>query len=336
MKRLWKWVIKYQPFLGWLIFSIIGAGGFIWLSWKLLWDLIDQDAIRNLILLAAGIIGWFFLIRRTKAIEQDVEIAAQNLTIDRLNRAIQQLDSEKVYVRLGGITGLEQIATTQDRESKRIARILVSFIRTRATEDSEEVELKEENEFDAYRAKRLDIETAVNALARIASKLERQEQFQQHGDKKQDLCNLESLDLRGLRLENANLSRFNLAGTDFSGTWMRRVNFTGALLFKITRTRRKFSAIFFRAFLDQANFTDAYMNGAIFTKAQLVSAKFDNVVMQNVILNRAIINNAHFENSRGLTQEQINKASYWGGDLHLPDGLELPPIRSPFEWDNLF
>lgn len=336
MKGLWKWVIKCRPFLGWFIFSSIGAGGFIWLSWKPLWELEDQDAIRNLILLAAGIIGWFFLIRRTKAVEQDVEIAAQNLTIDRLNRAIQQLDSEKVYIRLGGITGLEQIATTQKGEDKRIARILVSFIRTRATDAFEKTELKYEEEFDAYRSKRLDVEIAVNALARIASKLEEQKQFQWHDDKKYDLCNLENLDLRGLRFEGADLSEFNLAGVNLSGAWLRGTNFTRAHLYKMTRTRKMFSAVFFRAFLDHANFTYAYLNGTVFTKAQLVGAKFNNVVMQDVVLDGALINHAHFEYSSGLTQEQINTASYWGGELHLPDGLELPPTESPFELKNFF
>ena len=289
---------------------------------------IEQNGTRTLILLLVGVIGWYFLYRRITAAEQSTRIAEQGLTVDRLNRAIEQLAHEKLYVRMGGIRGLDKIADTHEEESIKISHILASFIRTRAAKSSEETELKKEEEFDAYREQRLDIEIAVSSLARIASKLEKQKQLERHSDSKYQLCNLENLDLRGLRLEGIDLSEFGLEGTDFSGAWLRRVNLTGAHLFKFFGIK-VLRAIFFRAHLDHVNFTRAYMNHVVFTGADLTAAKFDNVILQNVILNGAIVNGTHFEHSNHLTQEQINEAYYWASPPYLPDGLELPP-KEPY------
>ena len=304
--------------------SIVVIGIFIYLFDEKLLIEMDQDTVRNLILLTAGVVGWYFLYQRTRTATQNTEIAEQGLTVDRLNRAIKQLAHKKLYVRVGGLRGLEQIAHTQKEERMKIAHILASFIRTQAVKNYKENELMMKEEFDAHRENRLDIEIAVTILSRIASKLEKQKQFGQHGENKYDLCSLENLDLRGLRFENVDLSEFALEGTDFSGAWLRGTNFTNAHFFKFFGIK-VLRAIFFRAQLHHANFTRAYLNHTFFTEADLTAVKFDNVILQNVILDGAVVNGAHFEHSNHLTQEQIDKAYYFGSPPHLPDGLELPP-----------
>lgn len=319
-------------------------------------QIMTSDSMRNLGLLLAASIGWYFLSRRTNVAEREAIVSEQNIKIteqnikiteqniktneqkivdEQISRAIERLAGENPFIRLNSISDLEKISLTHEEESKKIARILVSFIRTRATKDSEENKLKKTEEFDAYREQRLDIETAVNVLARIASNLEKQKQLEQRGDNKYHLCNLENLDLRGLRLEDVDLSKFNLEGTDFSGAWLRRTDLSGAHLFKFVDSK-VLRAIFFRTHLDHASFTGAYLNHVIFIRADLSSAKFDNVILQNVNFDGALVNGTHFESSDSLTQEQIDKAYYWGNPPHLPDGLELPPKESYYRPEDLF
>ena len=309
---------------------------------------IISDGVRNLGLLLAASIGWFFFYWRAKTTDLNVEAAEQSaeatrknaelaekgLITDRLTRAIEQIAHEKPYVRVGGIRGLEQIADTQEEERMKIAHILASFIRTQAVKNYEENKLMTKEEFDAHREKRLDIEIAVTALSRIASKLEKQKQFEQHSENKYDLCSLENLDLRGLRFEGVDLSEFGLEGTDFSGAWLRRVNLTGAHLFKPFGIK-VLRAIFFKAHLDNVDFTRAYLNHVIFTEAYLTATKFDKAVLQNVILDESVVNGTHFECSQYLTQEQIDKTYYCGEPPHLPDGLELPPKESYYRVEHI-
>ena len=336
---------------------------------------IFEHTARNLILLTAGLIGWYFLFRRTR-------VAEQSLTVEQLTHAINQLTNDNLSVRLGGILGLEQIAETREEERKKIARILVTFIRTHATKDSDEVKkhliaykssnLETEEEFNTYRTLRLDIEAAVNALANIASKLERQGQFRkQYNEAKIDLCDLQNIDLRGLRFVETDLSQFNLAETDMSGAWLAGANLMDAHLYKFRRRNKDFSAKLVHAFLDGANLSSAHLNYVDFSKTQLVRANFSRARLQgsifaeanlkfadfsnallrganfqeanlkNTTFDGAQINFASFENCKNLVQGQVDKMLYGqsyirpGNRVRLPEGLNPPPTRSePSEEEN--
>ena len=313
------------------------------------------DPTRNLILFIAGLTGLYFLNRRTITAEQNTEAAEQSaeairqnavtaekgLTAERLTRAIDQLTHEKTATRLGGILGLEQIALTQKEESQKIARILATFIRTRAAKDSDETKkeiaasgvskLEPGDDFSKYRVQRLDVEVAVHTLANIASELEKRGEFQeflQYNKSKQDLCDLRDIDLRGLQLNKVNFSNFNLIGTDFSYAWLAEANFTKAGLFfpfsPILKEENKTK--FIGAILESSNFSDTQLNHVDFSSSILVFANFDKADLGHAIFDGCQINHTYFETSRNLTQEQINKAFYLDDNLipFLPKGLNLP------------
>ena len=316
--------------------SIVVIGIFIYLFDEKLLIEMDQDTVRNLILLTAGVVGWYFLYQRTRTATQNTKIAEHGLTVDRLNRAIEQIAHEKLYVRVGGICGLEKIVDTHEEERMEIAHILVTFIRKQAARKPDETDMNSEEDFYAYREQRLDIEIAVNVLGRITSKLKKQEHYPRDKNKKYYLFNLENLDLRGLRFEDTDLSEFNLGGSDFSGAWLRRTNFTGALLFKSARMNISGVAKFFRAYLDHANFTNAFLNHVVFTWADLSNAKFDKAKLHNANLDGAFVNGTNFEHSNSLTQKQIDETYYFGNPPHLPDGLELPPKEPYYRPQHIF
>lgn len=170
---------------------------------------IDRNGTRTLIFLLAGIIGWYFLYRRTMAVEQGTRIAEQALTVDRLNRAIEQLGSDKPSVRLGGISGLKQIADAHEEERTRIMQVLVARI-------GELVKLRKE---DRTTVEDADIEIAFTELANIAKPLESQ---------KGKFFKLSGIDLSGLSFSHIDLSYFPLHMTILSQVYFFEVDFTDA------------------------------------------------------------------------------------------------------------
>ena len=207
-----KWLIRYQAIWVPLILLAVIAGGF-WLFWKPLMS-IKQDAIRNLILIVAGVVGWYFLIQRTKTASQNTEIAEQGLTVDRLNRATKQLASDKASVRLGGIRGLEQIFRTHEEERDKIVRILVAFIHDFAPISSDTRTIQ-------MRGKHSDIAEAIEVLAEITERFP--------STRKAHL-DLHDTNLSGLMFVGTNLSNFRFFGANFSNSHFWHVDFTDAIL----------------------------------------------------------------------------------------------------------
>ena len=230
-----RWVARYQSFkyrTFWepLVLSIVVIGIFIYLFEERLLIEMDQDTVRNLILLTAGVIGWYFLYQRTKtgdqskraaeksaeATRKNAETTEKGLTIERLTRAIDQLAHEKISIRLGGIRSLEQIADTHEEERTKIMEILSARIRELAPIDYTQP--------DKNRLERLDVETALKVLAKIAKPF---------GEEKAEFCELSRTDLSGLVFFNIDLSYFDLQYANLSETFLMEVNFDGARLDRV-------------------------------------------------------------------------------------------------------
>ena len=103
------WLLEKFPFLADISLTDMGAEG-----------------LRNIILILAGCVTWFFLYRRTKTAEQGV-------VVEQLTRAMEQLDNKNPYIRLCGILGLEQIAKSRGEERRKIEYILNTYLRSQRT-----------------------------------------------------------------------------------------------------------------------------------------------------------------------------------------------------------
>ena len=353
-----KRVIRQRTFWHPLMLSTIVVGIFSWFFWKKLWMDANEDVVRNLILLAAGVVGWYFLYWRTKVARADAATAKQGLTVERLTRAIDQLASENSPVRLGGILGLEQIARIHKEERKKIARILASFIRKQAAKNSKRAEddlrksgfskLEDEEEFSAYRAQRIDIEVATNTLASIISELENIRQIQEKYDgTKHQLCDLQNTDLQGLQFGKINFCNFNLTRTDFSGAYLMGANFSNAHLPYANFTEANISlpsdlttepvitvekehmAKFVKANLFGANFSNTTLLHTDFRDSNLENATFDDAYLHCATFDGCHIGGARFEFSKNLTQEQIDKAFYLrDGEPPILPGELSPPVEN--------
>jgi hypothetical protein len=165
---------------------------------------------------------------------RQIRVNREGQFIDRFSKAIEQLSSDHLGTRMGGVYAMEQIAEAAPSYRGHIAALLASFVRQHAprppSRPAEEVDLERQRYHGGLRD---DIGGAMAALSRRAMILPGTG------------IELEKTDLRGADLAGHDLSRFcfagsnledaNLAGCDltdttFSGASLKDANLTGATL----------------------------------------------------------------------------------------------------------
>ena len=151
MKQGWRTV---WPFLLWVLAALAIIAG-IWaliyvpkmqvpvcppdqsgLPPKICFD-IENEARRTLAYILGGIlaiIGITLAHRRIRALERQVQIGQEQLQVaqegqitERFTRAIEQLGSDKMEIRLGGIYALERIANDSDKDYWPIIETLTAY-----------------------------------------------------------------------------------------------------------------------------------------------------------------------------------------------------------------
>lgn len=156
LRQAWSWVVTHARRLpswarrcarsGWEKIHLwgIGAGiaagaiAVITLA-ALLWLFTDwyvrptQPSERTAALqVAAQIVGGIVLLLGLAATAWNVAIGREGQITERFGRAIDQLGSDKLDVRLGGIYSLERIARDSRRDYRPIVEVLTAYVRTRA------------------------------------------------------------------------------------------------------------------------------------------------------------------------------------------------------------
>jgi uncharacterized protein YjbI with pentapeptide repeats len=208
--------------------------------------------------------GFAGLILVTGAIAtwRQVQITRHGQITDRMTRAIDQMASDNVHVRIGGLYALERLAKDSNEDRQTITRILTAFIRTRAPWRTPP-QLKHQHDTPALEDGMLrlglraeDVQMALYILGDRA-----------HPD-----------DERPLYLSFADLRIASLAGRDLRGIICRSTNLAGAWLQK--------------AQLDDAYLKASDLRQARLEGAQLVNAKLNNAHLQGANLQGADLRGA--------------------------------------------
>jgi Pentapeptide repeats (8 copies) len=180
------------------------------------------------------------------------ELTEQGQVTDRYTKAIEQLGSDKLDVRIGGIYALERIARDSARDHPTAMEVLAAFIRERSDEQWPPRPGEQVREPSI----RPDVQAAVTVVGRR--------------DAKRDI---RTLDLRGAKLISAILLRANLASAN-----LLRANLTGTNLVGADLTGAHLvSADLTGAGLRSANLTGADLTGADVKGAHLVGADLTDV-----------------------------------------------------------
>lgn len=184
---------------------------------------------------------------------ETVRLTNEGQITDRFTRAIEQLGSGQLEVRLGGIYALERIARDSEKDHWPIMEVLTAYIRVHAP-------VHEADNNAATIQPDPDIQAILTVIGRRGRTLG-------HGEDVR-------LNLTGIHLEVADLRGAHLEGADLRGVRLDRADLRGAHL---NGASLEF-AILSSVYLSDADLTGAYLRGAdlkdanILTQAQVDSA----------------------------------------------------------------
>lgn len=232
-----------------------------------------RDAARGrLLTLGAGLFAagaLIFTAQNYRVARKTLEVTEQGQVTDRYTKAIKQLGSAHIDVRIGGIYALERIAVDSPRDHSTVTEVLAAFIREHSrTEGSP----RKSGQAVTRRSRmRPDVQAALTVVGRreVSNDIR--------------LVDLSGADLSGADLTLANLAEADLRGVNFSEAWAASAIFTNACLVSATFERATiFNAAFIKADLSGANFTQADLTDADLTEANLTGADLSGAILIGV------------------------------------------------------
>ena len=188
-----------------------------------------RDAARGrLLTLGAGIFAagaLIFTAQNHRVARRTLEVAEQGQVTDRYTKAIGQLGSEKMDVRIGGIYALERVARDSTRDHPAVMEVLAAFIREHSREPWPLPEPV------SRPTTRPDVQAALYVVGRREVTHDRERlslrravliRANLHG------ANLTHTNLTYANLTDTNLTDTNLTDTDFTGADFTGADFAGA------------------------------------------------------------------------------------------------------------
>jgi Pentapeptide repeats (8 copies) len=226
-----------------------------------------DNARGRLLTLGAGLFAagaLVFTARNFTVSRRTLELTEQGQVTDRYTKAIEQLGSDKLDVRIGGIYALERVARDSVRDHPTVMEVLTAFIREHSREPWPEPDPGGQEQ---ERSIRPDVQAAVTVVGRRDPALDvrRIELFR---------ANLSYADLRLANLSYADLHLANLSHADLSGANLRGVDLSRANLS--------------RADLTAADLTAADLTDADLTRADLWAADLSATDFSLANLSRAL------------------------------------------------
>ena len=270
-----------------------------------------NNARGRLLTLGAGLLaaGALAFTARTFYLSREGQVT------DRYTKAIEQLGSDKLDVRIGGIYALERIARDSARDHPVVIEVLTAFIREHCREPWPPparpglARITRRGPFRAGGPLRImrirpDVQAAVAAVGRR--------------DAQRDV---RPLDLFGANLAGAQLPYADLGGALLTDADLRIALLAGARLDKAILN----DADLTEAFLNIAYLRSANLKGADLTEADLSYANLGDTYLHRANLSGADLTGAD------LTDADLTSADLSGADLTEAelDGADLTGARWP-------
>jgi hypothetical protein len=206
-----------------------------------------DNARGRLLTLGAGLFAagaLVFTARNFTVSRRTLDLTEQGQVTDRYTKAIEQLGSDKLDVRIGGIYALERVGRDSAKDQPTVMEVLTAFIREHSREPWPP---PDSGGRDHARSTRPDVQAALTVIGRRISS--------------DDLVRIDltGANLTGARLTHAVLDYANLTGTNLTGAGLFGALLTGALLTRADLT----GAVLIVADLTYADLTGAVLTGAI-------------------------------------------------------------------------
>ena len=235
-----------------------------------------RDAARGRLLTAgAGLLatgGVLFTVRKF-VLSRDGQVT------DRYAKAIEQLGSEKLDVRIGGICALERVARDSARDHPAVMEMLAAFIREHSHEQRPP---PGPSGRARERSLRPDVQAALTVVGRRLTERD-----------------IGPVDLARADLTGANLGGARLTGANLDGSYLTGAELTEAGLAHAVLARADLRAAkLVRADLTGANLSGARLTGANLTGANLTSADLADADLADADLTRADLTRAELTGAR--------------------------------------
>ena len=300
-----------------------------------------RDAAQGrLLVLCAGLFAAGALIyvgRHFTLSRRSIELAEQGQVTDRYTKAIEQLGSDKLDVRVGGIYALERVAGNSARDHPTVMEVLTAFIRGHSHEQWPP-SANEPGAGTAGRGTRPDVQAAIAVIGRRNPRRDHRALNLVHANLSAadlafgnlsgaDLTNtiLTGADLVGAKLTRALLAGADITGADLTAADLTFANLANAFLPRSDLTRADLTradltgADFTGADLSDADLTGAHLGGAVLTGASLTQADLTGADLTGADLTGAVLSGAY------LTRTDLTQAD-------LTDAFWLPHAAAPEGW----
>ena len=301
----------------------------------LFWDWLSggesgSTTIRNIALVAAGLIALPLAIWRGVVAERQAATAQQGLLNERYQKGAEMLGSGVLSVRLGGVYALQRLAEEHPEQYHiQVMRLLCAFVRLPTKDQSLESGQAaiEPGTLLGIRQDVGAIMQAIGSRSKLRIALERELEFR---------LDLRGVDLRGAQLldadlshamfHHAHLSNVNFANTDLTDSFLSYADMSQAEFHDVGFTRtRLWSANLSGAMLQDAdlpriNFHNTNLSGTNLLRANLSGAIFQDVNAANAWFESANLSDA------GFLGADLSGAHFGDGDLNRANFADANPI----------
>jgi uncharacterized protein YjbI with pentapeptide repeats len=308
----------FVPLAGWLAHHDVGPA-----SGSLRETAVD-NARGRLLTLGAGLVAAaalvftalnFSLLRRNSEQadqwqRRTHELTEQGQVTDRYTKAIEQLGSDKLDVRIGGIYALERIARDSARDHPTVMAVLTAFIREHSREPwTAPGPLDGEPE----RSTRPDVQAALTVIGRRDAERDIRRIELAYADLAR--ADLADAALTGANLTDASLTGASLTGASLTGADLWHANLTGANLARANLTGANLA----RANLTGANLARANLTGARLTQAGRAGT---SAYLAGTDLRGADLTGADLTTRMTMRGARLDGAR-WPAEAPVPEGWEL-------------
>ncbi len=248
---------------------------------------------RNLGLMIAGFIGIYLAWSRSNSLKKQATTAEQGHFSERFLRATEQLNSEKLFVRIGGIHTLWLVAkeTSSQGDKKMIVDMLCAFIRESKPEVSSEYDTSHK-----YKHIQKDVQLALNLITKNLGEI--------------DLLLDYQVDLSNSFLQGANISNANLYWANLQNSNLEDANLSSARMQKaILKEANLKSTIFYNAELQYANFEKANLIDTNLIRTDLWGAKFKNVTFSDTTFHKVWLTQRLCKDLNIIDHQMIKKGT---------------------------
>jgi hypothetical protein len=330
----WQWLRRNHRPAVWVmsltltvfLLVLLLAGGASWIWGKYHANREDLTPIATLV--GGGFAAWVALRQVRIAADRhaaQTDADRQRRITESFSTAIEQLGSDKIEVRLGGIYTLERVSRESPNRYWPVMETLTAFVREQARwKDSGASEtiapFYEEQETDTPRP-RQRLQTDIAAVLTVIARRREKERIREKEEGWQ--FDLSGAVLPGARLQGAHLEHANLSGAHLEGAMLAGTYLAGANLQHVH--------------LEGGGLREAHLEGA-----DLIGAHLEGASLRAADLQGADLTMAHLEgaNLRGadLREADLESADLNGaiGDAatRLPDGFPRPAHWPPYESDH--